>query len=67
MACKICVQLEEAMAAALRTDPPEILLGLNEAGKRNRVLQKEERRLKAEENLEKHRRICQVRANMAAF
>ena len=43
MPCRICIQLEQAAAAAVRSDPPNILLGLNEAGIRNRARQKEDR------------------------
>ena len=56
MPCKVCIQLEEAVAASLRTDQPSILLGLTDAGMRNRTRQKEELRLKARANLEKHQR-----------
>jgi hypothetical protein len=56
MLCKICIQLEEAVAAAASPDSPEILQGLTEAGKRNRALQKEEMRLKTTLALEKHRK-----------
>lgn len=62
MPCKICIQLEEAAAAALRPDPPNILLGLNEAGRRNRARQKEERSLKAETDLQKHKQSCAKKA-----
>jgi len=41
MSCTICIKLEQAAAAAVRSDPPDILLGLNEAGIRNRARQKE--------------------------
>ena len=56
MPCKICIQLEEAVAASVRPDQPSILLGLTEAGIRNRARQKEERQLKAKMDLEKHQR-----------
>jgi hypothetical protein len=48
--------LEEAVAASVRPDKPSILLGLTEAGTRNRAQQKEELRLKAKIDLEKHQR-----------
>jgi hypothetical protein len=57
MPCKICVNLEEAVAASVSPDPPSILLGLSEAGIRNRARQKEETQLKAMINLEKHQRF----------
>jgi hypothetical protein len=56
MACKICIQLEEAAAASARPDSPSILLGLNEPGLRNRARQKQEQQLKAKLDLEKHQR-----------
>jgi hypothetical protein len=67
MPCRICIQLEQAAAAAVRSDPPNILFGLNEAGIRNRARQKEERTLKAETDLEKHQRSCAKRADGPAF
>jgi hypothetical protein len=56
MPCKTCIQLQEAVAASVRPDPPSILLGLNEPGVRNRARQKEERQLKTKLDLEKHQR-----------
>jgi len=67
MACKTCIQLEEAAAAARRPDPPELLLGLNESGLRNRALQKEEKQRKTAADLEKHQRTCPDHANQPAF
>jgi len=63
MPCPICIRLEQAAAAAARSDPPNVLLGLNEAGIRNRARQKEERTLKAEADLAKHQRSCAKRAD----
>jgi hypothetical protein len=65
--CKVCVQLEEAAAAAQKPDAPSHLLGLNEAGLRNRALQKAELVLKTKTNLEKHRDTCSEWANRPAF
>jgi hypothetical protein len=56
MPCKVCIQLEEAVAASARLDEPGMLLGLSESGKRNRARQKEERHLKAKLDLERHQR-----------
>lgn len=67
MSCTICIKLEQAAAAAVRLYLPNILLGLNEAGIRNRARQKEERTLKAETDLEKHQRSCAKRADGPAF
>ena len=65
MPCKVCIQLEEAVAASVRPDEPNILLGLNESGIRNRVRQKEEQRLKAKMDIEKHQRSFHKFANTA--
>jgi hypothetical protein len=66
MPCKICAQLEEAVAASTRPDPPSILLGLNEPGIRNRARQKEELQIKAKLDLEKHQRSFHKIADSAA-
>ena len=67
MACRVCVQLQESVVAAQRADAPALLLGLTEAGLRNRARQKEERQVKAELDLEKHRRSCREWGERAAF
>jgi hypothetical protein len=61
MECRICTQLEEALAKAQRPDDPELLLGLTEAGIRNRTHQRNERVTKAEADLKKHQRTCTTR------
>lgn len=66
MPCKICIQLEETVAASVRPDQPSLLLGLTEAGTRNRARQKEELRLKATLNLEKHQRALHKVADNSA-
>ncbi|HEY5055812.1 MAG TPA: hypothetical protein VII58_06605 [Acidobacteriaceae bacterium] len=66
MVCKVCVQLEEAIATAEQPDAPNLLQGLTEAGLRNRARQKEERKVKAALDLEKHRRSCPVWGERAA-
>ena len=60
------MKLEEAVAASARPDPPSILLGLNEPAMRNRARQKEEGRLKAKMDLEKHQRSFHKIADSAA-
>jgi hypothetical protein len=67
MPCKICIRLEEAVAASMTPDPPSILLGLNEPGIRNRARQKEEGQLKAKLELEKHQRSFHKIADSLAF
>jgi hypothetical protein len=54
MPCKVCIQLEEEVAASVRPDAPNLLLGLSISGARNRTRQKEERQFKAKADLEKH-------------
>jgi hypothetical protein len=66
MPCKTCIQLQEAVAASVRPDPPSILLGLNEPGVRNRAGQKEERQLKTKLELEKHQRSFHKIADSAS-
>jgi hypothetical protein len=66
MTCKVCVQLEEAIVSSRQEDAPNLLLGLTEAGLRNRARQKQERQVKAELDLEKHRRSCREYAERAA-
>jgi hypothetical protein len=56
MPCKVCIQLEEAVARSAGLDESGLLLGLSESGIRNRAWQKEERQLKAKADLEKHQR-----------
>ena len=67
MVCRVCAQLEEALARSQKADSDEILSGLTEAGLRNRVLQKQESIKKAELNLEKHRQSCPHREDRPAF
>jgi hypothetical protein len=58
MACKTCTELEEAVQSAKTPDTPGRLLGLNEAGQRNRARQRQEVLLTSEINLEKHKNWC---------
>ena len=58
MQCKVCDRYQEAEAIAAKPDSPEMLLGLTEAGMRNRGRQREERILKAGTDYAKHRRSC---------
>ena len=66
MQCKVCTQLEEAVAASVRPDDPSILLGLTEAGTRNRTRQREEWQLKAKVSLEKHQRSFHSKEDTSA-
>jgi len=69
MRCQICEQLEEAVVKALKPDSPELLLGLTEAGIRNRIHQRQERALKTETDRKKHKNACskRVRESDPAF
>jgi len=66
MVCKVCAQLQEAIASSQMPDEPEMLLGLTEAGLRNRAHQKAERKVKAELDLERHRRSCREMGEKAS-
>jgi hypothetical protein len=66
MLCKFCIKLEEAVAASVRLDAPNILLGLTESGIRNHARQKEERQVKAKTDLEKHQRSHHKMADTTA-
>ena len=67
MPCKICVQLEQALTTARKPDPADSLRGLTEAGLRNLALQRKERLIEAELNLEKHREVCRRWLDRPAF
>jgi hypothetical protein len=66
MTCRICGELEAALAKAQKPDQPEMLVGLTEAGLRNRTHQRQERESKAELDLSKHRKACTKRMEEAA-
>jgi len=40
--CRICKELEASLHAAQQPDPPPLVLGLTEAGRRNRDHQRQE-------------------------
>jgi len=52
--CRLCEELKRHVHTAQQPDSPELLLGLTEAGERNRARQREERLLKAELELQRH-------------
>lgn len=66
MQCKMCVQLEEAAVRARQPDSPELLRGLSEAGLRNHALQRHERQVKTQADLDKHQRTCPACAESIA-
>jgi hypothetical protein len=55
------MRLEEALAKTQSPDLPERLLGLTKVGMRNLIRQREERTLKAEADLNKHKTACSKR------
>ena len=62
MPCKTCTELDEAVQSAKASDTPGRLLGLSEAGQRNRARQRQEMLLTSEMNLEKHKKWCMKKA-----
>lgn len=54
--CRLCEELKRHVHTAQQPDSPELLKGLTEAGERNRARQREEKLLKAELELERHRK-----------
>lgn len=58
MACRICMEMERSLNSAQQPDMPEQMLGLTEAGMRNRAHQREERLSKMISDLGKHKKIC---------
>ncbi len=56
--CRICREIEASLYAAQQPDPPDLVLGLTEAGKRNRGLQRQELIQRIETLLEKHKSQC---------
>ena len=56
MTCRVCTELERFVQSALEPDDPKLLVGLSEAGKRNREHQYAERRLKVQLDLKRHRK-----------
>jgi hypothetical protein len=56
MNCRVCTELERFVHSALEPDDPKLLVGLSEAGKRNREHQHAEKLLKVELDLKRHRK-----------
>jgi len=54
--CRLCEELKRHVHTAQQPDSPELLVGLTEAGERNRTRQREEKLLRAELELERHRK-----------
>lgn len=60
MPCLVCTELERHIQTAREPVSPDLLVGLTEAGKRNRTHQQEERIIKAQNDLSRHRKSCIV-------
>ena len=54
--CRICKELEQHLHSAQQPDTPALLLGLTEAGMRNRTHQRQERIQKVELDIERHQK-----------
>jgi hypothetical protein len=59
MSCRTGVELQQYLQSALAEGSPGLLLGLSEAGKRNRLHQREERILKLQTDLKRHKDSCE--------
>ncbi len=58
MGCRICIELEQFLQSAQRPESPDLLAGLSEAGKRNRIHQRQEKILKTEADIGRHKKSC---------
>lgn len=63
--CRLCEELKRHVHTAQQPDSPELLVGLTEAGERNRARQREEKLEKAETLLARHRSQCSEALSMA--
>jgi len=59
------MELEQRLDVAQRPAPPDLLVGLTEAGKRNRAQQRQEQIQRAEIDLERHRKSSFCERNKA--
>ena len=59
MSCRTCIELERFLHSAQAEGSPDLLIGLTDAGKRNRLHQRQERILKLETDLKRHKDSCQ--------
>ena len=60
MSCRTCIELERFLKSAHNEGSPALLLGLTEAGIRNRLHQRQEKILKLETDLRRHKDSCEV-------
>ena len=59
MSCRTGIELERFLHSAQAEGSPGLLVGLTEAGKRNRLHQRQEKILKLETDLKRHKDSCQ--------
>lgn len=59
MSCRTSIELEKFLHSAQAEGSPDLLIGLTDAGKRNRLHQRQERILKLETDLKRHKDSCQ--------
>ena len=59
MPCRTCIELERFLQSASAEGSPSLLLGLTDAGRRNRLHQRQERILKLETDLKRHKDSCE--------
>ena len=59
MPCRTCIELERFLQSAAAEGSPSLLLGLTDAGRRNRLHQRQEKVLKLETDLKRHKDSCQ--------
>ncbi len=58
MSCRTGIELERFLHSAQAEGSPGLLVGLTEAGKRNRLHQRQEKILKLETDLKRHKDSC---------
>ena len=67
MSCRTYTELERFLQSASAEGSPSLLLGLTDAGMRNRLHQRQEKILKLETDLKRHLGSCQdCRADASA-
>ncbi len=59
MSCRTCIELERFLQSALAEGSPNLLLGLTDAGRMNRLHQRQEKIAKLESDLKRHKDSCQ--------
>ena len=59
MSCRTGTELERFLQSASAEGSPDLLVGLTDAGRRNRLHQRQEKILKLESDLKRHKDACQ--------